>query len=79
MSSSSDDAPGTRADRTAQTVPMTHAKDANTLASASYLLDDAGNRLREDYFDGSGTEFSYYDYDAAYRLTPLTYARTASS
>ncbi|MBN2131247.1 MAG: hypothetical protein JW741_17235, partial [Sedimentisphaerales bacterium] len=36
------------------------------VAGASYLLDAAGNRLRETYHDGS---FTAYGYDSAYRLT----------
>ncbi|MBN1319505.1 MAG: PKD domain-containing protein, partial [Thermoleophilia bacterium] len=51
-------------------VSVSHVKDGNTVAGASYLLDNNGNRLRETYHDGS---FTRYGYDVGDRLVFESY------
>ncbi|MBI2767770.1 MAG: hypothetical protein HYX53_17880 [Chloroflexi bacterium] len=48
---------------------ISHDKGGTTLASATYTLDNAGNRTQK--VDLAGTET--YSYDNAYRLTSVTY------
>ncbi|MBN2132136.1 MAG: RHS repeat-associated core domain-containing protein [Sedimentisphaerales bacterium] len=58
------------ADRLTKVTHRQGGINGSIIASAQYLLDNAGNRLRETYHDGS---FAAYGYDLAYRLISESY------
>ncbi len=54
---------------------ISHVKGGTTLASASYTLDNVGNRTQR--IDQQGTHS--YSYDNLYRLTSVTYPGPATT